>query len=88
MKEIIYFYVKGQGWLGGYEEHLPKDKSQSNWFGLTMELSVVAGYFYSPGDIFRDGSGNYYSVVSVQDNSINVRITNPIRYVLTGTVEI
>jgi hypothetical protein len=22
--EVIYFYLKGQGWLAGYEEHVPK----------------------------------------------------------------
>ena len=36
--EVIYFYIKGQGWLAGYEEHLPKPKPnpQPGWAAYTL----------------------------------------------------
>ena len=40
--EVIYFYVRGVGWLAGYEEHLPKPKPERDYWAMNaFDLDIM-----------------------------------------------
>jgi hypothetical protein len=65
--EIIYYFVRGQGWLAGYEEPIAQvyewkfttdmlEEEEQRWLRMQIDYMRAATYLYNPRAIsYADG---------------------------------